>query len=123
LGRNDLAEVKARHQARHNSAIRRIRRPIVMKASIGDGMILRGIPIQEHPDQAREVSDGVVPWLVVIAMALAMLVALEFADNHGGLKVVGGGGYPQKNVTTAACASVSPGEPSRSQIRKWRRLG
>jgi hypothetical protein len=42
LGRNDLAEVKARHQARHNSAIRRIRRPIVMKASIGDGMILRG---------------------------------------------------------------------------------
>jgi hypothetical protein len=39
--------------------------------------------IQEHPDQAREEADGVFPWLVVIAMALAVLVALEFSDHYG----------------------------------------
>jgi hypothetical protein len=39
--------------------------------------------IQEHPDQAREEADGVFPWLVVLAMALAALVALEFMGHDG----------------------------------------
>jgi hypothetical protein len=38
---------------------------------------------QDRPDQAREESDGVFPWLVVIAAALAVLVALEFAGRYG----------------------------------------
>jgi hypothetical protein len=37
----------------------------------------------EHPDQAREEPDSVFPWLIVIAVALAVLVALEFTDHYG----------------------------------------
>jgi hypothetical protein len=32
------------------------------------------MPIQEHPDQAREEADGVFVWLIVISLALAILV-------------------------------------------------
>jgi hypothetical protein len=41
------------------------------------------MPIHQPPNQAREDSDGVFPWLVVIALALAVLVALEFTGHYG----------------------------------------